>query len=76
MSFSVDYEFAQGEPGSEGHVWVIERAHGAAAKQKVKLSQKDNLMVLIQGWQPEDGPFKSHIEDTGGRRLSESIEMR
>ena len=32
-------------------------------------------MVLIQGWRPEDGPFKSHIEDAKGTRLSESIEM-
>jgi hypothetical protein len=76
MGFSVDYEFAQGEPNAEGYVWVIERARGAAAKQKAKLSQKGNLMALIQGWQPEDGPFKSHIEDSKGMRQSDSIEMR
>jgi len=76
MSFSVDYEFSQGEPNSRGYVWVIERAHGVAGKQEVQLSEKGNLMVLIQGWQPEDGPFKSHIEDAKGTHLSESIEMR
>jgi hypothetical protein len=76
MGFSVDYEFAQGEPNAEGYVWVIERARGAAGRQNRKLSQKGNLVVLIQGWQPEDGPFKSHIEDSKGTRQSESIEMR
>ncbi len=33
-------------------------------------------MALIQAWQPEHGPFKSHIEDLKGTRLSESIEMQ
>jgi hypothetical protein len=75
MSFSVDYEVGQADPSSAGYVWVIERAHGAAHKQKAQLAKKGNLMVLIQGWQPEDGPFKSHIEDAKGTRLSESIEM-
>jgi hypothetical protein len=75
MGFSVIYEYGPGEPSTEGYVWVIERAHGAASKQKVQLIKKGNLMVLIQGWQPEDGPFKSHIEDAKGNSLSESIEM-
>ena len=75
MSFSVDYELSQGEPGSKGYVWVIERAHGASGKQQVQLSEKGTLMVLIQGWRPEDGPFKSHIENAKGTRLSESIDM-
>jgi hypothetical protein len=75
MAFSVDYEVAQGEPGSESYVWVIERTHGAAHKQKAQLAKKGNLTILVQGWQPENGPFKSHIEDAKGARLSESIEM-
>jgi hypothetical protein len=76
MSFSVDYEFAEGQPDSGGYTWVIERAHGASAKQKAQLSNHGNLMTLIPGWKPEDGPFQSHIEDLKGARLSESIEMR
>jgi hypothetical protein len=76
MSFSVDYEFAEGEPATAGYTWVIERAHGAAAKQKVQLKKQGNLMTLVPGWRPEDGPFKSHIEDLKGNPVSESLEMR
>ena len=75
MSFSVDYEFVQGEPSPEGYVWVIERAHGNPARQSVKLSKQGNLPILIQGWRPEDGPFQTHLEDRKGNRLSESIEL-
>ena len=32
-------------------------------------------MTLIQGWRPEQGPFHSHLEDSKGDRVSESIEM-
>jgi hypothetical protein len=76
MSFSVDYEFTEGQPESGGYTWVIERAHGASAKQKAQLSSRGNLMALAPGWKPEDGPFKSHIEDLKGVRRSESIEMQ
>ena len=75
MSFSVDYEFVQGEPSSAGYVWVIERAHGKAARQQVKLSKQGNLPVLIQGWRPENGPFHTYIEDDKGNKVSESIEL-
>ena len=57
MSFSVDYEFVQGEPSPEGYVWVIERAHGNPARQSVKLSKQGNLPILIQGWRPRGRPF-------------------
>ena len=45
MAFSVDYEFAQGEPNAEGYTWVIERAHGGPARQQVSLSAKGTLQV-------------------------------
>jgi hypothetical protein len=76
MSFSVDYEFTEGEPSSSGYVWVIERAHGSPAKQPVQLARQGNLPILIQGWRPEDGPFQAHIEDRSGNRLSAVIELR
>jgi hypothetical protein len=76
LMFSVDYEFTQGQPDPAGYVWVIERAKGTPAKVGVKLGPKNNLMVPMTKWRPEDGPFKSHIEDSKGNRLSESIEMR
>lgn len=76
MSFSVDYEFTEGEPSSSAYVWVIERAHGSPTRQPVKLSRQGNLPILINGWRPEDGPFQTHIEDRSGNRLSVSIELR
>ncbi len=77
MSFSVDYEFAQGQPNTAGYIWVIERARGAAAKLPVKLAAKGNLQIVMTttNWRPEEGPFHSHIEDRQGNRVSESIEM-
>ena len=76
MSFSVDYEFTQGEPGSSAYIWVIERAHGGPARQPVQLARQGNLPILIQGWHPEDGPFQTHIEDRSGNRLSAVIDLR
>lgn len=76
MMFSVDYEFTQGTPDSQGYVWVIERTHGTATRQQVRLTTKGTLQTPIQRWRPEDGPFNSHLEDGKGNRVSESIEMR
>jgi hypothetical protein len=76
MMFSVDYEVAQSQSSTSGYIWVIERAHGAAAKVEVKLTAKGTLeTALTVNWRPENGPFHSHLEDWQGHRLSESIEM-
>ncbi|MEN6452069.1 MAG: hypothetical protein ABFC96_16385 [Thermoguttaceae bacterium] len=76
MMFSVDYEVS-GQPAAEGYVWVIERAHGEAAKVRVALKNKGNLVAppMTKGWRPEDAPFHCHLEDLRGNRVSESIEM-
>jgi hypothetical protein len=76
MTFSVDYQVAQGQPSTSGYIWVIERAHGAPAKVEVKLVEKGTLETRLPlNWRPENGPFHSHLEDRQGHRLSESIEM-
>lgn len=75
MSFSVDYRLVQGDPAPE-YVWVIERAKGVPARQKVKLGRQGNLPILLPGWRPEEGPFHTHIEDGAGKRLSESLPLR
>ncbi len=76
MMFSVEYEFVLGEPNPKsGYVWVIERAKGAPVKQAVRLSKKRTLYTAVQRWRPENGPFRSHIEDRDGKRLSASIDM-
>ena len=76
MMFGVEYEFVLGEPNPKSkYVWVIERAKGAPVKQAVRLSKKKTLYTAVQRWRPENGPFRSHIEDRDGKRLSASIEM-
>ena len=77
MMFSVEYEFVLGEPNPKtGYVWVIEREKGATAKLAVPLKKKGTLNAAVQRWRPENGPFRSHIEDRDGKRLSASIDMR
>jgi len=76
MSFSVDYQFTQGEPDPAGYVWVIERTRGQPARLLGRLAREGNLMTLIPGWRPEEGPFQTHIEDRSGKRLSTSAELR
>ena len=77
MMFSVDYEFAAGEPNAKaGYVWVIERTKGAPTKKPVQLKTKGTLEAAVYYWRPEEGPFRSHIEDRKGKRLSESIDMK
>ena len=77
MTFSVDYQFTQGEPHpSATFFWVIERAKGAPAKIAVRLKSKDNLStVFVTGWRPEQGPFQSHIQDAAGRRISDVVPL-
>ena len=69
-------EFAQGEPSSSGYLWVIERRHGGPVRQPVQLAKRGSLPVLVNGWRPEDGPFRTHIEDRSGHKLSASAELR
>jgi hypothetical protein len=76
MSFSVLYQFVQGEPPSSvGYFLVIGRAQGAPAKVPARLSREGNLMALMP-WRPEEGPFQAHVEDQSGTRLSDSIDLR
>jgi hypothetical protein len=75
MSFSVDYEL-QGAPGTTPYVWVIDRGQGVSAKRPVRLTKKQgNLIILIPGWRPTDGPFQTHLEDKTGKQLSASVEL-
>ena len=75
MSFSVDYEL-QVAPSKAPYVWVIERGQGVSAKIPVKLAKKQgNLVTLIQGWRPTEGPFQAHLEDKTGKQVSASVEL-
>lgn len=77
MGFSVDYEFTEGQPNPRSsYVWVIEPGKGPPAKFMVRLSSKDNLMMFVPKWRPENGPFQTHLEDTRGNRLSDSLPLR
>ncbi len=76
MSFSVDYQFTQGEPGSSEYSWVIERAAGPPATEMVRLERQGTLVVVMPGWRPEEGPFQSHLEDQQGVRVAATLKMR
>lgn len=79
MFFSVDYQYLQGEPAANRDVFVVERAHGAAHKQLVAESKGPDgrtLVAIPPNWRSEDGPFKAHVEDRDGNRISDSIELK
>lgn len=79
MSFSVDYQFNEGQQPqpSQRYVWVIERTTGAAAKIPVQLRASGNLIAPpLTSWRPEEGPFQGHVEDASGNRLSETIPLK
>ncbi|GIX02431.1 MAG: hypothetical protein KatS3mg112_1368 [Thermogutta sp.] len=77
MGFSVDYQF-RGEtaPGSGSFFWFIEGSHGKQYRLAVKLDARGNLMLVIPGWRPEDGPFRCRLEDQSGRAISPTVDMR
>lgn len=81
MMFSVDYRFREGSPdNSAKYVWVIQPAKGEPREQVVKLRRQDTLQAIVPPWRPENGPFKSQIDEIaadGSRRpMSQSIDMR
>jgi len=77
MGFSVDYQFAQGGPNSSSrYLWVVEPSKGPPAKMDVRLQERGTLQTFVLQLRPEHGPFKSHIEDGNGSRLSRSIPLR
>jgi hypothetical protein len=81
MMFSVDYRFMEGspDPGSQ-YAWVIEPAKGEPLEQPIQAKRAGNLQAIAPQWRPENGPFKSRIDEVksdGTRRtLSELAQMR
>ncbi len=76
MGFSVDYQFAGGEPGSSLYLWVIKPSKGQTIKQPVQLRAQGTLQGFFPPLRPENGPFSTHIEDAQGNRLSKSLPLR
>jgi hypothetical protein len=72
--FCVDCTILEDFPAPMECVWVIEPSKGDPVKIPEKIPRKKNLRAGPL-WKPENGPFKSHIEDRNGKRLSESIDM-
>jgi hypothetical protein len=76
MGFSVDYHFVGGMPSSKAkYFWVIERGDGESVKIETPLQFRGNLATFVP-WRPGDGPFRSHLEDIRGTKLSQSIKMK
>jgi len=62
MSFSVDYNFRNRAPGgSSQYFWVIKRREGQPLTIPVPLKRKGNLVKIVPGWRPEQGPFTSYL---------------
>jgi hypothetical protein len=77
MGFSVDYQFRGGMvPGGGSFFWIIEGNGGKQYRLAVKLDARGNLMLVIPGWRPEDGPFRCRLEDQSGRPISGTVDMR
>jgi hypothetical protein len=77
MSFSIDYQFTQGQPDpAAGYFWVIERSQGPALRQPVKLSAQGTLPAIVPDFRPEQGPFQTYLEDARGVRLSATVPLR
>jgi hypothetical protein len=77
MGFSVDYEFTEAGPNpSSPYLWVVEPSRGQPVKMGVSLRERGTLQTFVLQLRPEHGPFKSHIEDGHGNRLSQSIPLR
>lgn len=75
MGFSVDYQFRGEMPGGTCY-WVIEGGPGRVYRLPVRLEPRGNLMLVVPGWRPEDGPFRCRLEDQSGRPLSAQVDMR
>jgi hypothetical protein len=76
MTFSVDYRFTAGGPGPSPYVWVIQPAKGQAVKQQVPLRRRGTLQGIVQQFRPENGPFRTHLEDARGTPVSPSVPLR
>lgn len=77
MGFSVDYQFRGGTaPANGSFFWLIEGNNGKQYRLAVKLDARGNLMLVIPGWRPEDGPFRCRLEDQSGRVISPTVDMR
>jgi hypothetical protein len=64
LSFSVDFEFRDGGPDpSCRYVLVIERNNGGPFEAALPGGSSGNAVVLPVPWQPEDAPFKCHVDE-------------
>jgi hypothetical protein len=76
MGFSVDYYLIAGSLHEEARYskfyWVIEGMEGfRLATQIPQLKQSDNLLLLKDGWRPENGPYRCYVveERRDGKRI-------
>ena len=76
MGFSVDYQFIGGSPGPSPYAWVIQPGNGQVAKQPRQLQPRGTLQAFVLQFRPENGPFRTHIEDAQGNRLSPSLLLK
>jgi hypothetical protein len=64
MSFSVDYKVARPlNTTSARSLLVIKAKGGKRSGQPTQLEKSGTLTVIVNGWQPEDGPFEAFVEE-------------
>lgn len=77
MGFSVEYEFVNHPPsGPANFFWVVQSGKGRAVRQPIQMTVRGTLQGFVPQFRPEDGPFRTHIEDQSGNRLSKSLPLR
>ncbi|MBI1900244.1 MAG: hypothetical protein HYS13_03895 [Planctomycetia bacterium] len=76
MGFSVDYYLIAGSLHGQARYakfhWVVEGAAGFRLSTQIpQLKQDDNLLLLQDGWRPENGPYRSYVveERRDGKRV-------
>ncbi|MGE0608093.1 MAG: hypothetical protein AB7O62_13445 [Pirellulales bacterium] len=64
MGFSVDYQFAQGGPATNGrYSWVIVPAKGEPVSVQVPLEESGTLQEFFLTLRPEHGPFQCYLAE-------------
>ncbi|GEM_PF-1055755 len=74
MSFGVEYRLRAEAPRDQTYTWAIQSRTGKLFRMDaLRLESQGNLMTIVTEWRPEDGPFRTWMEDSAGRRVSLSL---
>lgn len=75
MSFSVDYKIVGQLNAAARSLLVIEGSRGKRSAQPTQLVGSGTLKVIVNGWQPADGPFEARIEEISRDRTRRPLSL-